>query len=48
MRSRNISFKGEKLKPRTRFYAFFDGVDVKAYITPKLLEITKNLSLIHI
>ena len=42
MRSRNISFKGEKLKPRTRFYAFFDGVDVKAYITPKLLEITKN------
>ena len=42
MRSRNIEFKGEKLKPRTRFYAFFDGVDVKAYITPKLLEVTKN------
>ncbi len=42
MRSRNIEFKGEKLKPKTRFYAFFDGVDVKAYITPKLLEVTKN------
>ena len=42
MRSRNVEFKGEKLKPRTRFYAFFDGVDVKAYITPKLLEVTKN------
>ena len=42
MRSRNIEFKGEKLKPKTRFYPFFDGVDVKAFVTPKLLEVTKN------
>jgi len=42
MRSRNIEFKAEKLKPKTRFYAFFDGVSVKSYITPKMLEVTKN------
>ena len=42
MRSRNIEFKGEKLKPKTRFYPFFDGVDIKAFVTPKLLEVTKN------
>ena len=42
MRSRNVEFKGEKLKPKTRFYPFFDGVDIKAFVTPKLLEVTKN------
>jgi hypothetical protein len=42
MRSRNVEFEGQKLKPKTRFYPFFDGVDVKAFVTPKLLEVTKN------
>jgi len=42
MRSRNVEFSGEKLKPKTRFYPFFDGVDIKAFVTPKLLEVTKN------
>ena len=37
IRSRNIAFKIQRLKPNTRFYAFIDNVDVNFY-----------LSLIHI
>jgi hypothetical protein len=44
MRSRNIEFNVKKLKPKTQFYAFFDSTDVKAYVTPKLLEVTKDPS----
>jgi hypothetical protein len=40
MRSRNIQFVSKKLKPLTRIYAFFDGVDVTKYCVPKLLEIS--------
>jgi hypothetical protein len=40
MRSRNIEFTAKRLKPFTRVYSFFAGVDVNKYITPKLLEIT--------
>lgn len=40
MRSRNIEIIGRRLKPNTRFYAFFDDVDVTEYIIPKLIEIT--------
>jgi hypothetical protein len=39
LRSRNIEFVAKGLKPRTRFYPFFQGVDIGKYITPKLLEI---------
>jgi len=39
MRSRNIQFVSKKIKPLTRLYAFFDGVDVTKYCVPKLLEI---------
>ena len=39
MRSRNVQFVAKKCKPLTRFYAFFDGVNVTKYCTPKLLEI---------
>jgi hypothetical protein len=39
MRSRNIQFISKKVKPLTQLYAFFDGVDVTKYCTPKLLEI---------
>ena len=42
IRSRNIGFNVFRLKPRTRFYAFFDGVAVTTYITPKVIEIIKN------
>ena len=40
MRSRNIEFVSKKMKPLTRMYGFFDGVDVTKYCVPKLLEIS--------
>lgn len=40
MRSRNIEFSAKKVKPLTQLYAFFDGVNVTKYCTPKLLEIS--------
>ncbi len=40
MRSRNVEFRVTKCKPLTELYAFFDGVAVNKYCTPKLLEIT--------
>lgn len=39
MRSRNIEIIARRLKPNTRFYAFFDDVDVTEYIVPKLIEV---------
>jgi len=39
LRSRNIEFDVKGLRPRTRFYSFFEGIDVSSYIIPKLLEI---------
>jgi len=38
-RSRNVEFDVKGLRPVTRFYSFFEGIDVNKYITPKLLEI---------
>mgnify|MGYP001176090435 CR=1 FL=1 len=40
MRSRSIQFSATKMKPLTRIYGFFDGVNVTRYMTPKLLEIS--------
>jgi hypothetical protein len=34
IRSRNILVQAGKLKPSTRFYPYFDGVDVSAYCKP--------------
>ncbi len=39
MRSRNIEFTSRGLKPFTRIYAFFDGVDVNNFVIPKLIEV---------
>jgi hypothetical protein len=39
-RSRNIEVVGNKLKPNTRYYVFFENTDVTEYCTPKLLPIT--------
>jgi hypothetical protein len=39
MRSRNIEFIARRLKPFTQVYAFFDGINVNNFVTPKLLEI---------
>jgi len=40
IRSRNVEFVSNRIKPRTQFYTFFDGENVTQYVTPKLLEIT--------
>ena len=42
IRSRNIGFNIDRLKPRTRMYYFFDGVNVTGYVTPKVIELTKS------
>jgi len=34
IRSRNILVQIQKLKPSTRFYPFFDGIDIAQYCTP--------------
>jgi len=34
MRSRDITVTGENFKPNTRYYAFFDGIDVNNHMTP--------------
>jgi hypothetical protein len=40
VRSRNIEFTSKRLKPITRVYGFFDGIDINQYIVPKLIEIS--------
>jgi hypothetical protein len=40
VRSRNIEFTSKRLKPITRVYGFFDGIDINQYIIPKLIEVT--------
>ena len=45
MRSRNIEFVCQKLKPRTKFYAFFDGIALpKKLVTPKIMGLVKDPS----
>lgn len=39
MRSRNIECTSTSMKPYTRFYGFFDDIDVTKFCTPKLIEI---------
>ncbi len=40
MRKRNIQITTHRMKPRTRFYVYFDNVDVTSFTTPKLLEVS--------
>ena len=42
MRSRNIEIIARRLKPTSRFYAFFDHINMTSYIVPKLLEVTMS------
>ena len=42
MRSRNVRIWAERLKPRTRFYIFFDGKNITDYVTPKIIELIKD------
>jgi hypothetical protein len=39
IRKRNIEITAKRMRPLTRLYPFFDGVDMSNYIVPKLLEI---------
>lgn len=39
LRSRNIETTATRMKPFTRIYGFFDGVDVNRYLVPKLIEV---------
>ena len=34
IRSRTINFSATRMKPNTRVYAFFDNIDISAYVTP--------------
>ena len=34
MRARDVTVTGENFKPNTRYYVFFDGIDVNAHMTP--------------
>jgi len=40
MRSRNVEFTANRLRPLTRVYPFFNGVNFSNFIIPKLIEIT--------
>ncbi len=44
IRSRNVGYKVARMKPNTRFYAFFDNVNVSTYLTPKIIELVKDSS----
>jgi len=34
IRSRTLTFSATRLKPNTRVYPFFDGIDISSYVTP--------------
>ena len=44
MRSRNIAIEVSRMKPRTRFYSFFDSLPIDQYIIPKVIEVIKDSS----
>jgi len=45
MRSRNIAIEVSRMKPRTRFYSFFDSIPIDNYIVPKVIEVIKDSTL---
>ncbi len=44
IRSRNILVQSKGLKPNTRFYAYFDDVDISSYITPAVKLVYTTVS----
>ena len=42
MRQRNVEIITSRMKPRTRFYVFFDNIDVTQFVTPKLIEVNMS------
>lgn len=47
MRSRKVYFRAKRLKPNTRVYPFFDGVDISAYATSTLFVPFKDSTLVR-
>lgn len=45
IRSRNVKMEVARLKPRTRFYVFFDSNTFTQYMTPKIIELVKDTAL---
>ena len=48
MRSRNIQYTAKKLKPFTRMYSFFDGVDVSRFTFSKMIEIEMTSGIFNV
>ena len=44
IRSRNIDVTVVRMKPRTKFFAFFDGQKIGDYMIPKVIEVIKDPS----
>jgi hypothetical protein len=44
IRSRNVLVQAHKLKPNTRFYPYFDGVDISSYCTPAVKMVYTPIS----
>ena len=44
IRSRNIDVTVVRMKPRTTFFAFFDGQKIGDYMIPKVIEVIKDPS----
>ena len=42
MRSRNVRITATRMKPRTRFYIYFDGKEISDLVTPKIIEVIKD------
>ena len=42
IRSRNLDVDITRLKPSTKFYAFFDNKKINTYLTPKVIELIKD------
>ncbi len=41
-RPRNVEFTGSAFFPNTKVYVYFDGVDMKQYVTPQTTEFTED------
>ena len=44
IRSRNVDVTVVRMKPRTKFFAFFDGQKIADYMIPKVIEVIKDPS----
>jgi len=47
MRSRKVYFRAKRLKPKTRVYPFFDGIDISSYATSTPFVSFKDTTLVR-